>query len=287
MFGKRQPAVAGRFYPSDPETCGRMVDEMLLGVDTPAAPGAIVPHAGWVYSGRTAARGIAGVAAYKPETVVIFGATHSGSRNPASVYAAGIWETPLGKLEIDSELADQLTSGAGLVADPAPHRHEHAIEVQLPFIQRLIPDVKIVPIAVLPEQAAEDVGRFCGRQANKSERRVAFLASTDLTHYGPSFGFEPHGHGREGVRWAKEVNDRRFIDLVVRMEAGSVVSEAAINHNACGAGAVAAMIGAMHELGCTRYVELEHTCSADIERGEGVQAVNSVGYAAGIFLKAG
>jgi hypothetical protein len=88
------------------------------------------------------------------------------------------------------------------------------------------------------------------------------------------------------VRWAKEVNDRRFVDLIKALDAEAVVPEAATNHNACGAGAVAAVIAAAREFGAGGYTELEHRTSAEREAGEGGRPVNSVGYEAGVFTAA-
>lgn len=287
MWGEREAAAAGRFYPGDEIECARAADALFEGVEVRAAVGAIVPHAGWVYSGRTAALGVAGVAGSRPDTVVVFGAVHVPTVNEASVYAQGGWRTPVGLVKIDGELAERVGRSRHVVADAGPHRYEHAIEVELPLVQRLLPEALIVPIMVGPGPWAEEVGRECARAAADLGRRVAFLGSTDLTHYGPAFGFEPHGHGAAGIRWAKEVNDRRFVRLIERMDAGALVPEARRNRNACGAGAVAATVGAMCELGCERYEELEHRTSAEVERGDGGQAVNSVGYEAGVFVEAG
>jgi MEMO1 family protein len=286
MAEPRPPAVAGRFYPAGEDACRRYADELLRDVHTPASVGAIVPHAGWVFSGSTAALALSGVAAFQPETIVIFGAVHGPDPNPASVYGHGTWDTPLGPLHIDDELAAQLTRGGDIHDYPPAHRREHSIEVQLPLLRRLLPDVKIVPIGVRPGDKAAEIGRFCGAQAAACGRKVAFVGSTDLTHYGPAFGFEPHGRGELAVRWAKEVNDRRLVALIQTMQAEAVFGEAAANRNACGPGAVAATLGAMRELGATRYVELRHTCSAEVEGIEDRDPFNSVGYEAGVFLPA-
>ncbi len=286
MAPERIAIQAGRFYPSDPHVCQQSISEMFRSVSAPAGIGAIVPHAGWVYSGATAALGIAAIASAVPGTVVIFGAVHVPDRNPASIFPRGVWQTPTGSIEVDEELASRLVESPLIVGDPSAHRFEHSIEVQLPLLRHVLPDVKIVPIMVRPGSEATDVGRFCAAAAATSGRGVAFLGSTDLTHYGPAFGFEPHGRGPEGIRWAKDVNDRRFIKLIQDLDAGGVVPEAETNRNACGAGAVAATIGAMLELRIGRYQELQHTTSAEVEGGIEPESVNSVGYEAGVFLPA-
>jgi AmmeMemoRadiSam system protein B len=286
MVSRRQPAVAGRFYPATGGACEQALDELVRGLETGAAIGAIVPHAGWVYSGRTAARGIAGVAAARPETVVIFGAVHVLDMNDASVFSEGSWVTPLGSVEIDAELGRRVAQADLIVDDPGAHGREHAIEVELPIIQRLMGDVAILPVMVRPGPWAAEVGLVCAEAARALGRGVVYVGSTDLTHYGPAFGFEPHGHGEEGVRWAKDVNDRRFVRLIEALDAEGVVAEAAANHNACGAGAVAATIAAARAAGAQVYTELEHITSADGDLAGGIPAVNSVGYEAGIFERA-
>jgi AmmeMemoRadiSam system protein B len=284
MSAIREAAVAGRFYPASRRECELAIEAMIRPLDLAVQPlGAIVPHAGWVYSGATAASSIIAISQAKPETIVIFGAVHRMDRNDASVYPSGSWETPLGTTRIDGQLAERVAHCDNVVADPAAHRYEHSIEVQLPLIQKIVGDVMIVPIGVRPGHLAAEIGRSVAGAARDLGRRVQFLGSTDLTHYGPAFGFMPHGGDEMGVRWAKEVNDRRFVDLMAKLDADAVVPEAALNHNACGAGAVAATIGAVRVFGATGYIELEHTTSADAELRGGGRPVNSVGYEAGVF----
>ena len=261
-----------------------MLDDMVRPVNLEGRPvGAVVPHAGWIYSGPTAALAIAALAQARPQTVLIFGAVHVLDANHASLYAAGHWETPLGRIPVDEDLAGRLARCAHIATDPRVHENEHSIEVQLPLIQRYIGNVNIVPIMVRPGHLAAQIGRDCAAAVAETGRAVVFLASTDLTHYGPTFGFEPHGRGEDGIHWAKEVNDRRFIDMISAFDADGVVTAAAANRNACGAGAVAAGIAAAGEFGAQRYVELEHTTSADRELSEGGRPVTSVGYEAGVF----
>jgi len=243
-----------------------------------------MPHAGWIYSGRPAGLALAALVADRPETVVVFGATHVLDNNEASVFPSGEWETPIGRIAVDHELAERVTISRWIQADPNVHAYEHSIEVGVPFIQTLMPQAKLLPIMVRPGPRAAEVGGTVAVAARDLGRRVAFIGSTDLTHYGPAFGFEPHGRGEQGVRWAKEVNDRRMVDLIAAFRADEIVPEAALSRNACGAGAVAATIAAAQVLGATRYVELLHTTSAEVEGRSGGRPVNSVGYEAGVFV---
>ena len=281
----RQPVVAGRFYPGDPSACRRAAEQLLPSAPPEPAIGAIVPHAGWFYSGSTAALALAAVAATEPETVIFFGAAHGIWEGDACMWASGSWLTPLGEVSIDDDLCRAILEAAHVSPETRPHEREHSIEVQLPILQVLRGAARIVPIVVQPNPRAARIGREVGavaRAAAAAGKRVAAVGSTDLTHYGPAYGFEPAGRGAIGIRWAKEENDRRVIRLIERLAADEVVAETTASHNACGGGAIAATIAAAIELGCRRYVELRHSTSAEVV-GE-PDTRNSVGYEAGIFV---
>lgn len=287
MNTRRRPIVADRFYPGRRGECLRAVDAYL---DKPAirrAIGGVVPHAGWIFSGDTAGTSIGSLAGQDADTIVVFGAVHVPDRNIATVYPRGVWETPLGEIEIDGELVQAVGQSPLITTDAAPHQFEHSIEVEVPLIQRAFPHARLLPIMVRPTDHAAAVGRDVAAAADSLGRRVLYLASTDLTHYGPRYGFEPHGHGLEGIRWAKEVNDRRFIDRVASLDESGVVPEAEIHRNACGAGAVAATIAAAQASGCGEYRELAHTTSAESPVLADSPIEDSVGYEAGVFVAGG
>lgn len=280
----RPAAYAGRFYPGTSAACRQMLDSILPSADPEPSIGGLVPHAGWVFSGPTAGRTIAAITAGRPETVVVFGAVHVPTRSRVAVFSRGSWQTPLGLVHVDSDLADEVLRSPMLSDDADAHRYEHSIEVELPLIQSVLSQARILPVMVVPGPWASEVGRVCADAAESLGRRVCFLASTDLTHYGPAFGFEPAGRGWPGIRWAKKVNDRRFVRLVSDLDDGGVVPEAEAHRNACGAGAVAAAIAAACRLGAGRYEELAHTTSAEREGAdESTPVWNSVGYHAGVF----
>jgi AmmeMemoRadiSam system protein B len=157
---------------------------------------------------------------------------------------------------------------------------EHSIEVQIPFLQYLFPDAQILPVMVPPDRHAPVLGQKIGEYLAGQDKQVCVLGSTDLTHYGPSFWFTSYGTGAEALAQMKE-NDQRIIDMVVRMQAEMVVTEAEEHRNACGAGAIAATVAAANALGAERGYLLEHTTSQDVmpER----PATDFVGYAGIIF----
>ena len=282
MSAVRRAAFAGRFYPGDSRDCEREVDAML---DAPAVDGAcagIVPHAGWVFSGPTAGKTIAAMRAFEPETVVVFGAVHVRDWNHASLADFDGWETPIGLVESDCELVSATSGASDVAVCREAHLHEHSIEVELPLLQRACPNARLLAVMVRPGSWAAGIGAAVRVAAESLGRRVAYLASTDLTHYGPSFGFEPEGRGAVGIRWAKEVNDRRFIAAASMLDLEDVLREAELHRSACGAGAVAAMIGALRADAGLRYVELEHTTSAESSHA-GPDPLDSVGYEASVF----
>ncbi|MCX5655774.1 MAG: AmmeMemoRadiSam system protein B [Planctomycetota bacterium] len=288
----REPVVAGRFYPATREECLRHIAALMPktpfegGPERPVA--GIVPHAGWFFSGETALAVLGAISAKRtPKTFVIFGAVHTGGVRHSAVFPSGGWQTPLGLAQIDERLAGEiLARGTGLVADdPQAHEDEHSIEVQVPLVQHLAPEAKIVPIAVLPDEKAAAVGRLVGEVIRSLGADAVCLGSTDLTHYGSPYGFTPMGHGEAGVRWMRQENDRRMLDLMAALDADAVVAEARTHWNACGAGAVAATLAAARQLGAARGHVVRYTTSYDVmrERTGRTDAEAAVGYGGVVF----
>lgn len=289
----RAPAVAGSFYPAAADACRQQLDQQRRECATVSTGigrviGGIVPHAGWMCSGAVATSVFTALAVNPPETIVLFGAVHRPVRHRANLFGAGQWQTPLGPVTVDAELADAVTArGDDAVIDDDVHVHEHSIEVQVPMIRHLMPGVMLLPIMTPPHASAPQVGEWAADAAAKLGRRAAFVGSTDLTHYGPRYGFTPMGIGQRGVEWARSVNDRRMIDLMLAMRAGEIVREAAEHMNACGSGAIAATIAACRAGGADRATLLQHTNSAEtLAHLFGADFEDAVGYA-GIVFTAG
>jgi MEMO1 family protein len=183
----RSPAVAGRFYPADAARMTRELEQMLSAPDAPAerAIALLAPHAGWVYSGRIA--GATYARAQIPARVVVLCPNHTGLGVARSLWTAGNWALPGGSVRIDEALADAVLRSARLTADQRAHWREHAIEVQLPFLQKLRPDVSIVPICLGRLTIAEcrEIGVGLARAIDELDARsdVLIVASTDMSHY--------------------------------------------------------------------------------------------------------
>jgi AmmeMemoRadiSam system protein B len=288
----RKPVVAGQFYPGQHYSCideiNECIDARTLNVSLPETIIAgIVPHAGWTFSGSLAALVFLAIRQHheKVHTFVIFGAAHGYFGALPAVYDRGFWETSLGQVAIDEELADAVLSTGTAVSDSRAHLCEHSIEVQVPFIQYLFAGAKILPIIVPPTEQAVALGAGVGEIIGQNEqKKIVCIGSTDLTHYGPRYGFVPMGTGGEALRWASTVNDQRFIDLALQLEPRDLLASAAENCNACGSGAAAAAVAAARKLGKTEGVLLAHTNSNDvILRDMGSTSLDCVGYAAIVF----
>lgn len=284
----RRPVVAGQFYPSDRAGCIRMIEECLprqplTGLPEPIVAG-VVPHAGWVFSGPTAAKVFAAIRSqFLPDTVVLFSANHRWAGFRPAVYGSGAWLTPLGEVEVDADLAQAvIREGDGRLVDaPEAHAGEHSAEVQVPFIQYLFPPARILPILVPPEEGAVEAGEAVARAIAASGKRAVVVGTSDLTHYGAMYyGFAPAGTGERALAWAR-TNDERVIRLMLEMRAEEIVPETETHHNACGGGAIAATIAAARGLGAQKGVLLEYTSSHQVmPRGP---ATDFVGYAAVVF----
>lgn len=284
--GPVRRAEARGFYPGD---CQAQLTAFLAGSRPPAdlprpLHGAALPHAGWIYSGQVAARTLDcfSRSSPEPETVVIFGTPHYMDTISHALYPKGQWETPLGNLEVDSTCGEAILAAAGnlLRADPQAHRYEHSIEVLAPMVKYFFPEAAIVPILVLPETTAVALGEAAARAVNQLGRTSIFLASSDLTHYGPMFGLAPAGTGPEARAWM-ENNDRRLIDILCRGTGEEVLREAQTDLNACGPGALAALKGAMTALGASEGRLIEYATSFDVEPEPVFR--QAVGYAGVVF----
>ncbi len=286
----RRSVRAGSFYEAGSEQCRRHAEKLIEEAELPdnlphSMFGGLVPHAGWVFSGHLAAQTFKALASTGDvETLVLFGADHTGAVSRGEVCDTGAWNTPLGDAQIDESLAAALlNAGACMRSNPDAHGFEHSIEVQVPLVQALLPDAKIVPIAVPPTSLAVEIGRAVGKTLREGFPRARVVGSTDLTHHGGHFG-SPGGSGKAGVEWATQ-NDRHMLDVIGAMSAEGVISEAETRRNACGAGAIAATIAACTEMGATRTILLKYTNSYKVMREIYPSNLDytTVGYASVIF----
>lgn len=288
----RKPVVAGQFYPAQHDSCLSAIHECLEEVSLSGQlpetiVAGIVPHAGWTFSGPLAASVFFAIKQQheKVNAFILFGAAHGYFGALPVVDDRGVWTTPLGEVVIDEELAEAVISTGQAVSDPGAHLCEHSIEVQVPFIQEVFPGAKIVPVLVPPMEQGIELGTCVGEIVTKAEnKKIVCIGSTDLTHYGPRYGFAPMGTGKHALEWAKQVNDKKFIDLALKLKPEELLASSVKDGNACGPGAAAATVAAAKELGCKQGVLLAHTTSNEIMLEKmGTTSAEAVGYAAIVF----
>lgn len=187
MTRVRRPAVAGMFYPGNPAVLRRTVDALLAAAAAPAAeqPKAlIVPHAGYIYSGSTAALGYAALAPWRASInrVVLLGPTHRVAVAGLALTEADTLATPLGTVAVDSAAVASIADLPQVVASDRVHAQEHSLEVHLPFLQRALDDFRVIPLAVghaAPEDVAEVLDRLWGGP------ETLIVISSDLSHFLP------------------------------------------------------------------------------------------------------
>ena len=192
---ERKPILAGTFYPADPQALTASVDACLLygktnaeraGLSREPARITMLPHAGHVYCGNVIGDTLA--VTTLPRTVVILCPSHTGQGAPLAVWPEGAWQTPLGSVSVDASLAAALIdSGGSYVADVRAHAREHSIEVLLPFLQRTMPEVAIVPVVVsVSPDRLQAAGECLAHvvQASAYDGKTAILVSSDMHHYG-------------------------------------------------------------------------------------------------------
>lgn len=187
---RRKPAVAGIFYPADRESLMGWLEQAMD--ITPKklydAKGVMVPHAGYIYSGKVAAAVYSSV--ITPDVAIIMGPNHTGLGTRGSIMTEGYWETPLGSVKIDETLAAAiLNSSSVLQEDELAHLREHSVEVQVPFLQHMNPAIKIVPIVLfsLSYEEIEDVAGAIANSIKAAGEKVLIVASSDMSHYLPSY----------------------------------------------------------------------------------------------------
>ncbi len=259
----RPPIVSGQFYADSKSSLLKQIEQSYTSRQGPgempapkAGPrkiiGLVSPHAGYMYSGPVAAHGFGRLAVDGcPNSFVIIGPNHSGAGSGVSVMDSGKWGTPLGEVEVDSELASEIKRVADIIdVDPVAHAYEHSIEVQLPFLQHLFGNFKMVPICMMLQdaQTSLEVGDAIAKAAANED--VVVIASTDMTHY-------------ESQESAMK-KDKKVIAEILAMDPRGVVKTVdAEGITMCGFGPVAAMLQAAKKLGAKKAELLKYATSSD------------------------
>ena len=251
----RFPAVAGRFYPDDPAELRKALDSLLaanIEKKKTRALACLVPHAGYVYSGR-----VAGEVYHRveiPSRVILLGPRHYPRGAPMAILSRDGWETPLGLAPIDAPLAGKIARACPLLReDDVAHSAEHSLEVQLPFLQRLAPWFAFVPIvmASVPIADLEALGRALAEVIRAEPEPILIVASSDMNHYEPDD--------------VTRVKDRKAIDTILALEPRELFDTVRNEHiSMCGYGATVAMLIAARALGATRAELVRYATSGEV-----------------------
>lgn len=263
MVLERHPAVAGLFYPGRASRLSAAVE----GMDNPewepkytGILGIVVPHAGYVYSGKTAMRGYSELRNVGSRNFVLIGPNHNSRPYYSAVYPDGVWETPLGKVSVNGKLARKLLdAGQQFVSDPYAHSEEHSLEVQLPFLQYLFADdFTITPIVMGNQEREESVA--IARALREIDEEFTLIISSDLTHY-------------ESLDSANRKDDL-LISSALSLDVEKYYHTVMLNNiSACGYGPIAVLMEYTKLMGGTMEL-LDHTTSYDYSR----DPRNVVGY---------
>lgn len=237
----RKPVVAGSFYPKDADSINKEISGFLDGNQEAKlkAIGCVLPHAGYLYSGKVAAVTLSQIDI--PERVILLGPNHTGNGSACSIMTDGVWQTPLGRVKIDKKLALLISSGSKYFEDDSEaHLNEHSLEVELPMLQYFKKDFEIVPIAFLTQELSilQEIGQDIANALQESDYkdRVMFLASSDMTHY------EADNQAR--------AKDKKAIEAILALNEEKLMREISnFNISICGFAPVAVMLSAAKALG--------------------------------------
>lgn len=251
----RQPAVAGRFYPGEADTLDQSISEFLQPANQQRskALGLLVPHAGYMYSGHVAGAVYARIDL--PQRNIVLCPNHTGFGTPLSIMTSGAWRTPLGDMQIDEELcAALMEEDDDLENDTSAHRLEHAIEVQIPFMQHIGgTSVRFVPITIGTSHFGhlEDLGRALAKVVREVVPGTLIIASSDMNHYESDA--------------VTRVKDRKAIDQVLAMNPRGLYDVVQReNISMCGYGPTVSMLTAAKLLGASKAELIKYATSGDV-----------------------
>jgi AmmeMemoRadiSam system protein B len=269
----RESAVSGLFYPSDPAILRRQVISYLKtgpeGKRAGSVRGVLSPHAGYMYSGATAGAGYGRLKGSHHSTVIVVSPSHREFFDGVSVYSGHAYETPLGKVSVNAGLREKLIDICPQArASEEGHGEEHAIEVQIPFLQEVLEDFTILPVVVghQKRELCFALGEALGQVLK--EESALLVASTDLSHYHPAKVAD-----RLDNVFIEDVRNGDYGQLMDDLEGGKT--------EACGGGPTVAVLIALHSLKAAQIEVVDHCNSGDVtgERGSVVGYLAAVAYA--------
>jgi len=267
----RESCLPPGWYPRNPDEISRF----LSGFTGGSVSAAIAPHAGWFYSGKIAARAAAALDR-SADTVVVIGG-HLPNGYPPLFAMEDAVNTPLGSMTIDAELRETLYKEIKGSSDQYP---DNTVEVLLPMVRFFMPNAHLLWVRLPADMSSFDSGKTLAATAKILGRKIAVLASTDLTHYGPNYRYTPKGCGPQALKWVKEINDRKFIEAVEAGDPPLVLERAEADLSSCSAGAVLGAMGYASAINAGPARLLEYGTSADVTADTEAIPDSFVGYAA-------
>jgi MEMO1 family protein len=267
---RRPAAVAGSWYPGHPATLASAIDQYFGGVSESVTGDIIAllsPHAGLMYSGPVAAHAYRQLEGRAYDVIVLVGPSHHVGFEGVAIMPRGVFETPLGDVDVSAEDADTIIANTPIVSEvPAAHRREHSLEMQLPFLQRVLPGVPIVPLIMGHQSRATIEALAEGLASAMASRRALLVASSDLSHY--------HDTRRAALL------DRVIVDAVDRFDPEAVERALARDPgHACGGGPIVSVMRAARALGAA---DARVLCYADSGAVSG-DTTAVVGYCSAVF----
>lgn len=267
-MNRRTRALPRGWYPVDKKECQREIESYLEGWSPSQLPlskglGGIVPHAGWYFSGKLAARVFHSLKPKsKAEVVVLYGG-HLSTEDVPRVVTEEACETPFGDIEVHEGFVKHLMKKMD-VRKESPTSGDNTIEIQLAMVKYFFPEAKLVAIRAPLSPKAEVLGNEVAEIAKKEGISIVAIGSTDLTHYGPNYGFLTRGIGAASVKWVKEENDKGFVDRALKMDITGLLKHALENDSACSAGAAVSAMATCKALGAGKGILLDYYTSYDI-----------------------
>jgi AmmeMemoRadiSam system protein B len=267
------------WYPGGAKQARDAIEGMLANIrpGPPSAIAGIAPHAGWEFSGALAL-GVLSRIIRSIDTIVIIGGHLGPSDGILCAFEEG-YETPLGTIEADTELLEALRCSMTLLED---RYADNTVEVQLPFVRHFFPGVKALAMRASPSLDAVRLGTTLAKIAGTTGKRLAAIGSTDLTHYGTNYGFLPTGTGERALRWVRDINDRRFIESCMAMDADAAIERALKERSACSAGGAVAAMCYARAIGCAEGKLVKYMTSYEVHPSD-----SFVGYAAIVYPQGG
>jgi MEMO1 family protein len=290
----RPAAVAGSWYPGDAASLGREIDAMFARAAVAKQPGrkvaaVVSPHAGYRFSGQGAAAGYKLVQGRRYERVVLLGPSHHASYRGVAVTEATHYETPLGEIPVDRAACDQLLqSGAPFRTHPTAERREHSLEMQLPMLQRALGAFKLVPLTI-GEMSGDDYSRAAAKLRELLGDGTLVVASSDFTHRGDNYGFEPFAALRgkpEALREKVRALDMGAVDAIRALDRGAFLSYLdRTGATVCGARPIALVVETLASRKPLDSELLSYYTSGDVlgDWGSSVSYVDLVLYGAGAY----